>query len=300
MEQNKKKILSFVGSAICIVLLAWLIALEQPYRLSRLALLTLPALFYAITNRMMQWKNGKRRICMIVIATILFYAAQYQWEYLRISLLAISAIAVGWAYLWRKESIGRRFVSAAAFVLTAFLIPTLCIGYIPYTETAYRLIGHYAQYDYSPRGIFLIESKEGVGLRDRYGVILRPEYDYLDIMVPSKPYLLLSKNKCKGVYDMEMQQIVLETIYEQIEQVGKYTFRLYPASATAYKYLVFPRYYHKGAKVKFTNDLNNETPDQCLYPQKNQLRTEQRSEEVSRANRKRQAILCFELPDTYI
>lgn len=266
MENSKKNQLMLAGGAFCIILVTLFVALDQPYRLSRLALLALPALFYVTMNRLAGQESPKSRVCVVVAASLLFYCAQYQWEEMRVLLLTASALFAGWACLWRKESIGRRCLSVLTLVVTAFLIPTFCIGYIPYTDMESRLAGRYTGYAYSPYGVFRIESKIGVGLRDRYGVILPPEYDRFAILEPSKPYLEISVDGCKGVFDLETHQVVVKPVYDRIERVGKYVFRLWLKDGATYKYLILPEYYAKGTEVEIVSEWIEEgNPEACPY-----------------------------------
>ena len=118
---------------------------------------------------------------LLLVAMLLFYYAQPLSGEWRVLLLVVSLLltAVCGFVLFRHT---RRFVlSLVAVTYIGVLLPSMLIGYNPYACLDY---GRYGMQTLHPfKGIYYITDGNSLGLRHRYGLLLKPEYD--DIRYPA-------------------------------------------------------------------------------------------------------------------
>jgi hypothetical protein len=127
--------------------------------------------------------------------------------------------------------------------MMAVLLPVFSLGYNPYSVLDARKVRHYDGYEYSPNGLILISGRDGVGIRDRYGLILPAEYERVEHLIPSKPYCKVMKDGEWMIYDIVRQELLSEERFTEVIPFGEYYYRL--DSATGTKYLIMPRQYSR-------------------------------------------------------
>ena len=105
-----------------------------------------------------------------------------------------------------------------------------------------------------------------LGLRDRYGMVLNADYEDIQQLQPTKPFVKVQKNGKWGVYDIEQHQMEIEPTYTDIVQKGKYTFLLEDTLNTENnKYLtMFVHYYRYQARITKFYALTDTIPSEPL------------------------------------
>lgn len=134
-----------------------------------------PTLSLWLLARHYQMETG--RLWLIVVAMAIFYHAQTHSGLVRISMLGMSLVIVAYMCSSFYRNKGMLTLAAIATVYIGMLLPSLSIGNNQYTCINYSRKGFYT---FEPcRGIFFVTDATGekVGLRDRYGLLVEPEYE---------------------------------------------------------------------------------------------------------------------------
>ena len=208
---------------------------------STIAVLVLPALFYALVCRCISREVEYRDILTVLTASFLFVCSQYAISMYRVILLLMSLGVMSVVLIHLASSTGRHCTAAAVYVMMAILLPIFSLGYNPYSVLDARKVRHYDGYEYSPNGLMLVSGRDGVGIRDRYGLILPPEYERVEHLIPSKPYCKVMKDGEWMVYDIVRQELLSEERFNEVIPFGENSYRLDSVSGT--KYLIMPRRY---------------------------------------------------------
>ena len=144
-------------------------------RLCLFACVVAPTLSFHLLKRYYGLEKGK--VWVLVISMLIFFFAQTHAGLLRMSMLGISFSMVAYvcsAFYQYKKKLLLVVVSA---IYMGILLPSLAIGNNQYTCFNVGRTGYYSLDTYP--GIFCIEDKETgkIGLRDRYGLLVKPEYE---------------------------------------------------------------------------------------------------------------------------
>lgn len=136
-----------------------------------------PSLCYWILAR--YYGVSVNRLWLMAVGMGVFFFAQFTFELWRIGMLVTSVIIV--AYLCSRFYSEKKLLSLsiAATVYIGVLLPSLAIGHNQYTCIQYGRDCFNTLKPYS--GIFHIKDSKsgGIGLRDRYGILVKPEYEWL-------------------------------------------------------------------------------------------------------------------------
>ena len=133
--------------------------------------------------------------------------------------------------------------AAALYVLIAVALPVLCLWYNPYSVMEAGRRSHFEDYECSPHGLMIVGGKNGIGIRDRYGIIIPAEYDDIEILLSSKPYCKVRKDGRWMIYDIERHKIAVEGCFDEIFRSGEMTFTL--KSGDVSKYMVISDHYNR-------------------------------------------------------
>lgn len=145
-----------------------------------------------------------RKLWALVVSMLIFFFAQTHAGLSRMAMLGISFCIVAYVcsgFYKNRKNLILAFVSS---IYLGILLPSLAIGNNQYTcfslgRTAYFSLDSYP-------GIFYIEDKETgrVGLRDRYGLLVKPEYEAFRYHTPWHWFgeLELRKNGYYTLYDI--------------------------------------------------------------------------------------------------
>lgn len=152
---------------------------------SAVAVVMLPMVCYMIGNWYYRRKVAYRDMALVLFGMVVFWMAQYLTGVWRIICLLLSAILMLVPVMRMVRFSGKRGEGAVLFVLMAWLVPVMSIGYNPYTVLD---AGRWHDAD-EYNGMLYVRSEKGVGLRDRYGIVLPAEYRRID-NVELKDYTL--------------------------------------------------------------------------------------------------------------
>lgn len=202
-----------------------------------------PIAFYTLANWYYGRKIGVKEIAFVVASSVIFSFAQYTIGIVRIILCLVSMFLMAVALFRFAKATNRKCVSVFLYVFIAIIVPVLSIGYNPYSVLNAGRLTRFDDYSYSKNGILFVWGKDGCGLRDRYKMILPAEYDYIEILTPSKPYCKVRKDSKYRVYDIEQHELVSEEWFDDIVACGEHVYRL--KSENAEMYLVMPEYYDR-------------------------------------------------------
>lgn len=194
--------------------------------LSIVMTLVMPAAIYALVNWCMDRKLEYADVLMLVAGSVLFCMGQYLMDMLRVVLLLLSlglysVPIIRFAY---STKMYRR--SIALYLTVALAVPVLCAGYNPYAVMDAGRCAHYDEYSYSRNGLLLVRSADGLGIRDRYGLVLAAEYERVDHLEPSKPYCKVLKDGLWMIYDIERHKFLSEEKYAEVLPCGKGEYKL--------------------------------------------------------------------------
>lgn len=154
---------------------ALLSGLAMNSRICLFVCLTAPVLSYRLLMRHYGMSSGN--LAVMVAGMLLFYYAQPTAGVWRICLLGMSMAVVAYMCIRLYLFKGRLSVFVLSVLYIGAMLPSLSIGYNQYACMDY---GRYCYHTLEPyQGIFFVKDHTGelVGLRDRYGLLVRPEYD---------------------------------------------------------------------------------------------------------------------------
>ena len=171
-------------------------------RLCLFACVVAPTLSFHLLKRYYGLKKGK--VWVLVISMLIFFFAQTYAGLLRMSMLSISFCMVAYvcSSFYQKEK--KLLLSVMSAIYVGILLPRLAIGNNQYTCFNVGRTGYYSLDTYP--GIFSIEDKKTgkIGLRSRYGLLVKPEYESIVYHTPRHWFgkLELRKNGYYTLYDI--------------------------------------------------------------------------------------------------
>lgn len=171
-------------------------------RLSLFASIVAPTLSFHLLKKYYGLEKGK--MWVLVISMLIFFFAQTHAGLLRMSMLGISFSMVAYVCSSFYQSRKKLLLSVISAIYMGILLPSLAIGNNQYTCFNVGRTGYYSLDSYP--GIFGIEDKETgkIGLRSRYGLLVKPEYESIVYHTPRHWFgeLELRKNGYYTLYDI--------------------------------------------------------------------------------------------------
>jgi len=139
------------------------------------ACIVAPILSYVVLNKYYGLRN--ENVWLIVFALGIFFFAQTHAGLWRMGMLAICLVCIVYvcsSFYKQKRMLALTLLSS---LYLGVMLPSLAIGNNQYTCFNVGRTAYYSLDTYD--GIFYIEDKntEKIGLRDRYGILVNPEYD---------------------------------------------------------------------------------------------------------------------------
>lgn len=171
-------------------------------RLCLFASVVAPTMSFHLLKRYYGLEKGK--MWVLVISMLIFFFAQPHAGLLRMSMLGISFSMVAYvcSSFYQKEK--KLLLSVISAIYVGILLPSLAIGTNQYTCFNVGRTGYYSL-DIYP-GIFSIEDKKTgkIGLRSRYALLVKPEYESIVYHTPRHWFgkLELRKNGYYTLYDI--------------------------------------------------------------------------------------------------
>lgn len=144
-------------------------------RLCLFASIVAPTLSFHLLKRYYGLEKGK--VWVLVISMLIFFFAQTHAGLLRMTMLGISFCMAAYVCSSFYQNKKKFLLSVMSAIYIGILLPCLAIGNNQYTCFNVGRTGYYSLDTYP--GIFCIEDKETgkIGLRSRYGLLVKPEYD---------------------------------------------------------------------------------------------------------------------------
>ena len=219
-----------------------------------------PTAFFAllcwIMNRHIRYSDA----AFIIAGSFLFIFSQYLINMFRIVMLLLSLGLMAVPLIRFAISTRKVWITIVAYVFIAVLLPMFCIGYNPYSVLEARKDRHFDEYVYSYNGLMLVKGRDGIGIRDRYELILPPEYLYVDLLKSDKPYCKVETIEGWQIYDIVKQEFLSEEVFADVVPYGEFSFLL--KSDKEDKFLIMPTSYSRFNDKKTA--VISEQPPTCL------------------------------------
>ena len=175
-------------SMVLTLFVAFLIGYEMQENLSFFALMSIPLVGYYFWNRHVGREPYWIEYVALLIGLYIFDKAQYKVDGERIAYLATSAIIICAVSCWMFYKSRRLVLSVLAFVMMAFLLPTVSLGYNVYQSIDgarsinYTNVGlsNKKGYMYIKRDVVINgKTERRMGVRNRYRTTIPCEYKYV-------------------------------------------------------------------------------------------------------------------------
>lgn len=201
------------SALMLVTLAAFFTGLSMDARTCQLTCLAATPLGYWILCRYYRAEPG--RLWMLVAAMCLFWYAQLLPSLARVAVLLASLCMVAHVAAALFRTTKSRRVAILATLYLAVLLPSLAIGYNQYAclDTPRAGFHYLAPF----RGILYVTDGSGqrYGLRDRYGLLVKPEYESIRIGnqdISTWRYIyIMKKDGERHYYDAYNNQFVLES-----------------------------------------------------------------------------------------
>lgn len=252
------------GLLVLIVFTAFLIGRENPDYLGLVGATALPILLLFVVQHFSGKQLQSKDVWILAFGSFVYWWAQFFDTECKIMLLVINLCCI--AYVCFLKGLNWKTLLFVPITII-LLIQPCCIGYNLYAATHVGMRSKYRDYDPAIKGLWLVDcGSDKLGLRDRYGMILNADYEDIQQLQRTKPFVKVQKNGKWGVYDIEQRRMEIEPTYTDIIQKGKYTFLLedeqHPQND---KYLtMFVRYYRYRAKFRKFYELTDTIPEPVL------------------------------------
>jgi len=216
-------------------------------------IVSVPQFYYYVGYKWCRTSSASlnRNLYLLMLAGLSFWTAQYAIYETRDLLLFTSTILSGIVafQLWRKT---RKVATASViFVVCAFLLPSIAIGYNQFTCTESKRLYNFTDYDYSYRGLLKVGNLDEEAIRDRFGYITPLGFNKIQPMGDStKPYIKVYVEEYCGIYDLERQEYIIdpEPNISNILQYDNNVWKLMSKEGNGYGYESFfigPAYYYR-------------------------------------------------------
>ena len=181
-------------SMVLPLFVAFLIGYEMQEYLSFYALMSIPLVGYCFWNRHTGRNPHWWEYAALLVGLYVFNKAQYKVDGERLAYLAASAIIVFAVCCWMFYKSRRFVLSLLAFVMMAFLLPTVSLGYNVYQSMEGARSVNYPNvglsiskgYLYIKRDVVINGKVERrIGVRNRYNTTIPCEYKFV---LPTKMF----------------------------------------------------------------------------------------------------------------
>lgn len=218
---------------------------------SLVAIFASTALFYYFVG--IRWGKScwsdKSALCLvypIVISGFLFWTSQYTSKGFCVLLLLASAACMGYVAIRHYRRTHSATASVFVFLVCAFVLPSLSIGYNRYNGIETKRWFNFRSYHYSSRGLLYVLDDGAMGIRDRFGLIMPCEYEWVMPMGNKlKPFVKFQGDMTWGIYDLERQEIVVQPEYRDIFEYDHNVWRLVPEEGENDKYFIGSKFYYR-------------------------------------------------------
>ena len=201
------------SAILMILLVAFLTGLSMNARLCQIMCLTAAPLTYWLLCHYNKVKADK--VWVLVVGMALFWYAQILAGVWRVSMLLVSFGLVIYVGTRLYHNIKDNLLANTMVLYLGILLPSFSIGYNQYACVNYARRGFYYLSPF--QGILYItdSTRELYGLRDRYGLLVEPEYEHIregDRLPYGWTYIyILQKDGYNRYYDVYNNRFVRES-----------------------------------------------------------------------------------------
>lgn len=209
-----------------------------------------PLFYYFVGIRWSKpYLSDKSALCLvypIVISGFLFWTAQYTARGFCVLLLSASAACMGYVAIRHYRRTHSVTVSILVFLVCSFVLPSISIGYNRYNGIETKRWFNCRTYHYSSRGLLYVLKDGAMGIRDRFGLVMPCEYEWVMPMGNKlKPFVKFQDGFAWGIYDLERQEIVVQPAYRDIFEYDHNVWRLVPEEGENDKYFIGSKFYYR-------------------------------------------------------
>ena len=260
----KDKMVKQYGLLALIIFTAFLIGRENPGYLGLVGATALSILLLYVVLHFSGQRLQRKDAWILVLGAVLYWWAQFFDHESKMILIITNLCCI--AYVCFLKGLHWKTLLFVPIAIVVFIQPC-CIGYNLYAATHVGMRAKYREYSPAIKGLWLVDcGSNKLGLRDRYGMVLNADYEDIQQLQPTKPFVKVQKNGKWGVYDIEQHQIEIDPVYTAIIQKGKYTFLLEDElNPENNKYLtMFVHYYRYEARTSKFYALTDTIPTEPL------------------------------------
>ena len=169
---------------LAVVCIGYLLGKNTKAELSAWGIAILPTIAYVWVSKHLEYKPKWWEYVLLVASLCCFNDSQYFWDTPRIIMLISSAIGILIVCVRLAMATRQWFVSFGTYLLIAFLLPVLTLGYNIYVGTDCGRFRNYTD-DYITRGVMYVRNDSGQGMRSRYRVVMPPKFKKMvPVVVP--------------------------------------------------------------------------------------------------------------------
>lgn len=197
-----------------VMLTAFLTGLSMDARTCQIMCLTAAPVTYWLLCRYNKVRAD--RLWVLVISMAVFWYAQLLAGAWRVSMLLVSFGLVVYVGTWLYRNTRNNLLAIVSVFYLSMLLPSFSIGYNQYACLNYARKGFYHLASFP--GIFYItdDTSEMYGLRDRYGLLIEPEYERIRKSDKDRDYIgrcvyVLQKDGYNRYYDVYNNEFILES-----------------------------------------------------------------------------------------
>ena len=201
-----------ISAILMVMLIAFITGLSMSAAACQLMCLSAVPITYWLICRYNSIEAEK--LWALVIAMAIFWYAQTMSGGWRVLMLLVSMGMVTYTGIVLNHKTKKGMMTIALILYLGVLLPSFSIGYNQYTCIQYARSGfHYLE---PFRGILYLTDGDGLsGLRDRYGLLIKPEYEAIRIGEKRTSYwshlYILQKDSCNIYYDAFNNKFVQES-----------------------------------------------------------------------------------------
>ena len=182
----------------------------------------------------------------IVVSGFLFWTAQYTEGEYCVLLLIASTVCMSYGALKHYKRTHNTAVTILVFLVCSFILPSISIGYNRYNGIETKRWFNFRSYHYSSRGLLYVLDDGAMGLRDRFGLVVPCEYEWIvPIGNKQKPFVKFQDDIAWGIYDLERQEVIVQPEYKDIFEYDHNVWRLISEDGEHDKYFIGPKFYYR-------------------------------------------------------
>lgn len=250
---SNKPFMTYI-SLVAVFLIAEQSGLYGISQIKHWAAFLLPIVLYVIVSRLLGIKKILTTPALLYgiacYCLVLSFCRSHEWI---IILLSCSLVCTVIATIIAFRKYHSMVIISSMVLASSFVIPVFLMGYNPYAAlSAERTTPFSTVFGSNNRGLYRISSNGKIGLRDRYGLVVKPEYDRIYYLDRRHYFVALCKmngtNKIKehgvAVFDLINRRYIVSPDLNicDIREIRDNTFALFDSLNEQSHTLVLPLY----------------------------------------------------------